>query len=453
MIINKFQIKLLKITMFINLFYSISCTVKQHNKDEKPKDYYVEQNYKSLEQKNIENEIEKYNQVIFSDLIKSVQIGTKSISTGEPCYSLGSNDNISIDFDILNGNIESLQYEIIHCNKNWEKSNLMEMEYIEGFAINFIENNEISHGPIQQYIHYNFEVPNENLNFIKSGNYIIKVFYENDIQNPLMTLKLFVSEQVSTIDFNLLKSNNMEQRKYIQNYEVNCTYNPQNINDPYTNIFINIQQNHQEFDEHWLSGPNFIRENKLVFLTDEDLFFDGSNEFRFFEMSTFRHGSQNIKKIFLDENVYKIVLEKDTRRSYKQYLEYKDLDGRYFTRTYDNDNVNSQGEYGVVNFELPIRYKINEGIYIFGELSNWSINESFKMKYDTISKSYKNSIILKQGYYNYLYVTKDHEKISTRQLEGAHFETNNEYIIKVYYRDPLELYDRLLGYQVFKINS
>ena len=35
----------------------------------------------------------------------------------------------------------------------------------------FFENYEISHGPVQQYIHYAFEVPNENLNFIKSKFY------------------------------------------------------------------------------------------------------------------------------------------------------------------------------------------------------------------------------------------------------------------------------------------
>ena len=451
MIINKFQIKQVKITIAICLVCFNSCKINQHKKTEESEDYYVKEKYKEID--NYEIEAVKYDQLIFSELVKSVQIGTKSISTGEPCYPLGSNDNVIIDFDILKENIESLQYEIIHCNKNWEKSNLMEMEYIEGFAINFIENNEISHGPLQQYIHYNFEVPNENLNFIKSGNYIIKVFYENEIETPLMSIKLFVSEQISTIDFNLLKSNNMEERKYIQTHDINCTYNSQNINDPYSNIFVNIQQNHQEFDEHWLNGPNFIRENKLVFLADEDLFFDGSNEFRFFEMSTFRHGSQNIKKIFLNDNSYKVILKKDIKRSYKQYLEYKDLDGRYFTRTYDNDDINSQGEYGLVDFELPIREKIKEDIYLFGELSNWSINQSFKMKYDSISRSYKNSILLKQGYYNYLYITKDDGKISTRQLEGAHYDTNNEYIVKVYYRDPLELYDRLLGYQVFKINS
>jgi hypothetical protein len=98
-----------------------------------------------------------------------------------------------------------------------------------------------------------------------------------------------------------------------------------------------------------------------------------------------------------------------------------------------------------------MREKMNEKVYIFGELTSWTIDEKFLMKYDSISKSYKKSMLLKQGYYNYLYVTADVGQVSTRKLEGAHFDANNEYIVKVYYRDPLELYDRLLGYQVFKI--
>ena len=76
----------------------------------------------------------------------------------------------------------------------------------------------------------------------------------------------------------------MEQRKYLQSYELNCTFNSSAIEDPYNNIHVNIQQNHQEFDEQWLFGPNFIRENKLVFLPTEERTFNGGNEFRFFDI-------------------------------------------------------------------------------------------------------------------------------------------------------------------------
>ena len=264
-----------------------------------------------------------------------------------------------------------------------------------------------------------------------------------------MSLKTFVSEQSSTIDFNILESNNMEQRKYIQAYDLSCSFNPSNISDPFSNVFINIQQNHQEFDEHWISGPNFIRENKLIFLQSEDRYFDGSNEFRFFDMSSFRNGSQKIQKIYFDDSSFKVELIKEPKRSYKQYLTYRELDGKFFIRTYDFDIANSQGEYGNVHFELPMRKLNNDNVYIFGQLSNWILDDRYIMEYDSLSKSYKKELILKQGYYNYLFVTKN----STRAIEGAHYDTNNEYIIKVYYRDPLELYDRLLSYQVFKINT
>lgn len=447
MIINKRRSNKLIITIILSLLFIISCTLNR-DVNENNQEYF---NIQEVVDEKIN--YESYDQKIYSKDVKSIKISTKNISTGEPCYQINSDDIITIDFDLLNENIQSIQYQLIHCNRNWKKSNLMEMEYIEGFSTNYIESADISYGPIQQYVHYNFELPNENLSFLKSGNYILKVFYENAPNNPLVTIKLFISEQSSTVDFNLLKSNNMEQRKYLQAYEVECTFNPQEINDPYSNIFLNVQQNHQEFDEHWISGPNFIKENKLVFLYDEDRFFDGSNEFRFFDISTFRNGSLNIEKIFFEDNKYHVKLKKDIKRSYRQYLEYKDLDGKFFTRTYDNDIVSSQGEYGFVKFELPIRELRESKVYIFGQLSNWTLDDKFLMPFDTVTNSYKKTLLLKQGYYNYLYVTETKEKISTRILEGAHFDANNEYIIKVYYQDPLELYDRLLTYQVFKINT
>ena len=51
-----------------------------------------------------------------------------------------------------------------------------------------------------------------------------------------------------------------------------------------------------------------------------------------------------------------------------------------------------------------------------------------------------------------IYVLKNSDGISTRKIEGAHFESNNEYILKMYYKDPLNLCDRILSYKVVKSN-
>ena len=446
MIINKARLK--KSIFCICLFLiANNCHIRQNN-EVKVEDYYSDE--KSFDETEEENQ--QYEQKIFNTDFKSLTFKSNSLILGEPCYYLNSLNAVTIDFDLLKNHSESLQYQLIHCDKDWKTSNISSMDAIDGFDTDYIENQKISYGPIQQYIHYNFKLPNNHTNFLISGNYIIKIFSEGESNKPIANIKFFVSEQSSNVNFNIDESSDVEQSKYLQSYEVECTYNSSKTIDPFSNIYINIEQNHQTFNQQWISGPNFIKENKLVFLPNQDQTFNGGNEFRFFDISSFRNGSQFVEKTYFEDTSYKIILKIDQKRSYRQYLEYKDMNGRFFIRTYDNDEADFQSEYGWVEFKLNMRKELSDSIFIYGQLSNWKLDDSFLMKYDSTSKTYSNQLLLKQGYYNYIYVTKNSEFISTRKIEGAHFQTNNEYVIKVYYRDPLEMYDRIMCYKNIKNN-
>ena len=446
MIINKIRLTEF-IFLMILVFILNNCHVRQ-NSIVKVDDYYSDENsYVESEEEN-----QQYEQKIFNKDFKSLTFKSNSLILGEPCYYLNSLNAVTIDFDLLKNHSESLQYQLIHCDKDWKTSNISSMDAIDGFDTDYIENQKISYGPIQQYIHYKFKLPNNHTNFLISGNYIIKIFSEGESNKPIANIKFFVSEQSSNVNFNIDESSDVEQSKYLQSYEIECTYNSSNTIDPFSNIYINIEQNHQIFNQQWISGPNFIKENKLVFLANEEQTFNGGNEFRFFDISSFRNGSQFVEKTYFEDTSYKIILKIDQKRSYRQYLEYKDMNGRFFIRTYDNDEADFQSEYGWVEFKLNMRKELSDSIYIYGQLSNWKLDDSFLMKYDSTSKTYSNQLLLKQGYYNYIYVTKNSEFISTRKIEGAHFQTNNEYVIKVYYRDPLEMYDRIMCYKNIKNN-
>ena len=319
-----------------------NCHVRQ-NSVEKVDDYYSDEElYFESEEEN-----QQYEQKIFNTDFKSLTFKSNSLILGEPCYYLNSPNAVTIDFDLLKNHSESLQYQLIHCDKDWKTSNISSMDAIDGFDIDYIENQKISYGPIQQYIHYNFKLPNDHTNFLISGNYIIKIFSEGESNKPIANIKFFVSEQSSDVNFNIEESSDVEQSKYLQSYEIECTYNSSNTIDPFSNIYINIEQNHQTFNQQWISGPNFIKENKLVFLPNEDQTFNGGNEFRFFDISSFRNGSQFVEKTYFEDTSYKIILKIDQKRSYRQYLEYKDMNGRFFIRTYDNDEADFQSEYGL----------------------------------------------------------------------------------------------------------
>jgi len=57
-------------------------------------------------------------------------------------------------------------------------------------------------------------------------------------------------------------------------------------------------------------------------------------------------------------------------------------------------------------------------------------------------------MMLKNGYYNYeyVYVPQGSKKADAANLEGSHFETENEYQIFAYYHDLSSRYDRLVGF-------
>ena len=247
MIINNSNGLRLELILFAFVVLVNNCTMKQ--KIQVVDDYYV--NSKSQENISLLKKEEElpFEQKIFSKDFKSLTFSTRSLILGEPFYNMKSKIPIIINFDLLRNHGESIQYEIIHCNKDWKKSDILSMDAINGFDIDYIENQEISYGPVQQYVNYNFELPNENTDFLISGNYILRIFIEGQAENSLATLKFYVSEQISTINFLVGKSRDVEQSKYLQAFELECTYNSSDIVNPYENISINIQQNHQEFDQ------------------------------------------------------------------------------------------------------------------------------------------------------------------------------------------------------------
>ena len=449
MITNSIDCNIKQILIIFLIITLCNCTIKKPSVNQQ-EDYFSE-DFQKNDNENIDEIVNKiiYENKIFSNDILSLSIGNKSIDVGEPIIDLNSNSVLKISFDQLNDQINHLQYEIIHCDLNWQESDLLEMEFLEGFKINYIDIINKSFGTLQPYVHYEFNIPNENLKILKSGNYILKIFDEYDPETLLATIKFYVSENLMDVKFKVIETSNFEQRNYQQEFESTFSYDPNIISDPYNNLYINIQQNHQEFNQYWIESPNFVRENSIVYLPNSDRVFDGGNEFRYFDISSFRKVSEKVNKINYVDSSYQIELIKDPKRSFKQYLNYRDLNGRFFLRSYDHQNSEFQSEYGWVKFHLPIEKINSDDVYIFGELSNWEINNKFKMSYDSINKEYFHKLLLKQGYYNYLFVTSNGTKTSNRTIEGAHFETENEYIIKAYYRDPIDLYDRILCYRVF----
>jgi hypothetical protein len=86
-------------------------------------------------------------------------------------------------------------------------------------------------------------------------------------------------------------------------------------------------------------------------------------------------------------------------------------------------------------------------------LTNWLLDSSSEMEYDPVINAYRTTLMLKQGYYNYQYVMVERGETQGEvfQLENSYYETENDYLILVYYRKQGERTHRLIGAEV--INS
>ena len=80
----------------------------------------------------LENYI-KYDDFIYDDSIKTVLLHNVNAQMSYPIFSLNGNQGVKLSFDDLRRENSIYNYTVIHCDANWEKSDLEQNEYIEGF--------------------------------------------------------------------------------------------------------------------------------------------------------------------------------------------------------------------------------------------------------------------------------------------------------------------------------
>jgi hypothetical protein len=359
-------------------------------------------------------------------------------------------------FDDLDTDLKYYHYTLIHCNANWQPSDLVQKQYLAGNFDDDIRNYKYSLSSGIQYINYSVEFPNEFIAPLVSGNYILKVYNGYNSDEVVITRRFMVVNNKVEIKPTVKEATNVTERFARQ--EVDFTVNHQNtpILNPYDNIKVVLMQNYRW--DNAITGlvPRYINGTLLDYNYEEENVFDGSNEFRNFDIKSLISQTINIKRIQYNEKdkLLHVYINDDENRSFKRYLSMPDLNGNYLIKK-DESLTDSDIEaiYVKVHFSLKQYPALKEGnVYIFGKLTDWKFKEEFKMKYDTLNNVYEQEVLLKQGYYNYMYcVVKDgaKNKGDLTYYEGTYFETENDYTILVYYRNPVLYYDELIGIKIF----
>ncbi|MEM7162480.1 MAG: DUF5103 domain-containing protein [Bacteroidota bacterium] len=392
----------------------------------------------------------------YKESIKTVQMynsGVEQLST--PIFEVGSNSPLILSFDDLSAEYANYYYTLIHCNSNWEPSGLIEPEFMEGFFPDLINTWQHSFNTIIDYIRYELVIPNPNLRITKSGNFILLV-YEDNKDQPVLTRRFMVNENQVGVEPFVRKSSVVQFRNYKQEIDFNVFLKNLEIPNPFRDVSIVVKQNGRWDNAIFDLKPQFIRNNTLEYNHERNNEFWGGNEFRKIDMKSMRYGTEEINNFKQTDDGIQVYLNPQKSRGYRQYLFEYDINGKFLIRNDDGFDNKLEPEYMNVHFILEKSEPIENGdVYILGELSEWKAKPAFKMKYDEESLSYRASILLKQGYYNYHFAVLEDGKseMDLSQLEGTHSETVNEYGIFVYLRDRSLDYDRLIGIRQFSTQN
>lgn len=395
----------------------------------------------------------QYDDVVYKENIKTVQLHAPDFELSQPIINLNSGEKLKLGFDDLSGELQNYSYTFIHCNANWEPSDLMSSEFIEGFADNSINEYHYSTNTIQKYVHYNVNFPTNSTRFLKSGNYILKVFQDSDPDDLVLTRRFMVYDNRLIITGRISAASIIADRNYKQELDFTISYDGFVINNPYGDLKIFLMQNN-----HWSTAktdlkPVYVKGQELVYDYDEENVFSGGNEFRNFDIKSINYHSEHISKIQTDSLKNHVYLLPDEKRAFKQYSTQQDINGNFIVKIQEKSNSETDADYCHVSFFLPYEADLPDGnLYVFGAFNGWKCTPENQMHFNPARMCYECILHLKQGYYNYEYVLKDDKgQIDETFIEGSHAITENDYGILVYYRFPGTFYDQLIG--VKRLNS
>ncbi|MBK8847992.1 MAG: DUF5103 domain-containing protein [Bacteroidetes bacterium] len=393
----------------------------------------------------------RYHNHCYKSNIKTILLEAEGAPLSFPMYDINSNVKLIVRFDDLDADFKNYNYTVEHCDANWQPSNIPQDLYVKGFNNEPILNYKTSFNTLVKYTHYTFSFPNENMQLLITGNYLLKIVDRDYPDNFIFVRRFLVFENRLQIKEDIHRPVNPEFRREKQEIDFVVNTAGLTLPNPYTDLKVKILQN-----DNWNTAletlrPLYVKQEELEYNYESENLFNGGNQFRWFDIRSIRYHGEGVNTIEYNETEknYAVQLFTDNKRSADRYVSDNDINGNYLIKYNEGSDDHLMGDYVSVTFRLKVTAKDDCGnIYVHGALSAWEQEENNRMKYDSLTNTYTRTLLLKQGYYNYLYTCDGNESLPF-DIEGNHWETENNYMILVYNMQPGKRYYELLGVRRF----
>ena len=392
-----------------------------------------------------------YRTHIFQPNIKTLQIGVVGEKMGLPIIELAGSQILQVSFDEMSREAHSYSFKVIHCNADWTPSDLNSNEYLSGFTTANITEYVTSLNTTYLYTHYSFKLPNADMGFKVSGNYVAIVYEDNKADSPIAQACFSVVDPKVSITATVRGNTDTELSGRFQQLDFDVALSGYTVRDAAEEIKVVVRQNNRIDNQVTDIKPTYFSNSSLSYINNKGLIFEGGNEYHRFDISSVYAAGEGVASIPYTNPHYEAVLTDNKITALKSYVYDLDVNGKFVVHLQNAQDDDTEADYMLVHFNLPAKQPFFDGqLYLGGEFNYNQLNNDVRMKYDGKTESYVQTLLLKQGGYNYQYwfVPKGECKATPERVDGTYWQTKNEYTIYVYHRLWGERYDKLVGVKI-----
>jgi hypothetical protein len=377
--------------------------------------------------------------------IRSIQLHRTGDERQLPILSLRSGETLTLSFDLMEGRGRPLSVWFYHANRRWQRD-LVSSEYLDGFPNDHLLNYTPSRGTVVPYTHYTYRFPNDNIRFTLSGNFVVRVSEQGREDAVLFERAFFVTEQTTPVEMGL--ENVLVAGNGFSSVAPLVRFTPPT--DIQANVFdyqVCFVQNGDLTRPRCTDRPTLVQQPALQFYLEPEAAFPPQPAAYFVDVSQLRIGGR-IEATNLTRTPYRLTLEPDYARFPGNSIDPL-LNGQVVIAGAVRDVFDPPvaADYALVGFRfVPIdEQPLSADLYVTGSFNGWRSDTATRLVWVPESRWYEGEVLLKQGQYEYRYLTTDAR--TRRALTGASPRFENLYTALVYYNDLRVSTDRLIGVQ------
>lgn len=388
---------------------------------------------------------------VYLQSIRSVLLSPLSWELAPPVIELHTEQQLELLFDDLSDEQRDFSYALLHCDSEWRPTDIPWQQYLQGFNEGEIRELRRSFGTTRDYVNYRLVFPEELMMPVQAGNYAIMVYERGRPDQIVLTRRFYVLDRQVGVEGQVRRAGSGGHTDDGQQIVVAVTDPEGRIRDPRTELDVVVVQNGRADRTRHAQAPLFISAGRFDYSFPDKFLFHGGNEFRSFDSKSMKYLSERISRIEFKNPYYHVWLKPDESRQFSPYFYKADLNGAFYVDRENAVDKHQEADYVYVHFRLePAFPPGDEQLYVFGMLSEWGLNESSKMTYNS-EGYYELTMLLKQGLYDYMYVAeRPGQSPDEGMYEGSHGETENTYTLLVYLHNMKERMDQLIGFGSLK---